>query len=1288
MNLYNLFKKVGFLVLLLTFVSSTANAQFFVNNQTGNDANSGLVGSPKKTVASALIAAPTGSTISVAATGINYTEANITVAGASTYTFVSTGGTPVFVNAALIVGTGTAAGGKGTLTFTGPFNFAGLTLQNGTVTNGNQITIATGKTVTRTDLGSITAGQLAFAGTALFVYDDVSAGAKTITTGLEFPVATNVATNLTTLSTGGVLTLKLDQNRTINGILTTVAGNLTNLGGFTLNIAGASVAHALGGNVTNGTLAFAMTGATTVGGAVALPNVTASKTTAGITVLTLTAAPSVLSLTATGNASITATAVATVNVAANTTDVITNSGTGIITMTSAATVNGNVLLNATGLKNANGNCQINFGLAAPITINGNVTNSAGILFGAAGARANMGLITFPVQAITINGNVTINGTLSGAVNAADNYASNGDIRFTSTTQLITITGTVSNSATSTATGTPVGSTGSTNFRLRFGSTSGNVIATGGFSNSSSIAAAGATSANNGQIIFLARTTGTIGTAAKRTGAVTNTSTSAVASNGTINFGTAATVLGTFFGTTISSSGAAGGDILFGNHALNVTGNISNSRTAAGADILVPVGAATVTHTLAGAIINSGAATISIDLTGSDIVNLTGALQNSGAGTTIFPVAGAGLINLGSVNVSAGTVTVPATHSVNIVIAGMFTVSGGTVNFLGAAAGDQVTCVGFNWTNGTLNFGARGVVSTTGATNTLGGATTSPAFGSAVTALTLLQPVPNVNQILSVGTADPVYPGPFTVSNAAVLPAPYVTINSINTAINANLYVTNTVTFSTGGAVVNTVRLDNAWLNVGKRGVGGGTGIFENTTGYSTINGGRVMMSGNGAVQTVNVIAPVAGATFGNFGIDNDDVNGAAAADVDFKKVCTFVGNFYLAKGQINPNLTVVGGVTFKSPAPSYPVTVFRTEGFFLTNRPTLTAGSRINVTYFGTDKATALEIPLGAATLQNLNVSTTNGAKAGFGVVTMGGAATVNGTLTIDANQSLYTGANILTLAGASAVVNGNLVDNGAAAPRVQLARATGTAFTGSGSVPSLQVNAGSAGNTFSGAGLVSQGFGTDGVWGGAGGAADNFTTDGNIVYAGGAASSLAVTFSGAGPHVALITNAAGGTLTLNSNAVASGAVTVSTGTIALGANTLTLNNAAFGITGAAGAVTGTGTLKFANAAAVITVGVAAATIAANVSFTGAAATFNTNNLRFNGNVTLGTATPTVNTFTIPNGLTLTAGGSKCNSFWSFCICKSCNRYFSFSKYSSKYIINLDSSCCRNTNSRKFECWW
>ncbi|MDP3581267.1 MAG: hypothetical protein Q8S39_04985, partial [Ignavibacteria bacterium] len=548
----------------------------------------------------------------------------------------------------------------------------------------------------------------------------------------------------------------------------------------------------------------------------------------------------------------------------------------------------------------------------------------------------------------------------------------------------------------------------------------------------------------------------------------------------------------------------------------------------------------------------------------------------------------------------------------------------------------------SWTAGTIDFSGRTAVNVGSVSTTIGGALTNPTFTSLTTTLTFIEPIPNVLQSVYIGGANPVYGGPLSVTNGANIPAPIVRFLPTTGSL-ANLYVLNNVTFN-AGVVINSVSLDGVRLNVGKNGIGGGNGNFQNTTGYTTANGGYVMMSGTTAAQTVNAIAPTAGATFGNFGVDNET---AGTPDVTFPAgTSVFTSDFYLAEGDVN-----LAGTQFNGTAPNWP-TVFRTEGAFVTTAPILAAGTKISVTYYGSDKATALEIPAAVADLWNLTVSTTNGAVAGKGVVTMGGAATVNGTLTVDANQHLYTNGNLLTIAGATAILNGHLVDNGGI--EVALANPTGTAFTGTGSVPSIQINNGSLGNSLVLPGLVSDAFGGDNTLNTGD---DAFTTyDGNITYQAGAdaGSALTVTFSGAGPHFAGLTFADGDvdqTFTLGSAAIMSGNLAQAGGNINLGGFTLTHNGTAPGMT-VGGTITN-GLLKFVTAATNFTVtGPGTAVIGANFEYADAtdnnvAQTFtfltgSTGNLQINGTLTLSATTGGGDgaQFDIGAGRTLTAGNN------------------------------------------------
>lgn len=1256
--------------MLLFFVGVASAQTFYVNNQTGNDANPGTAAQPKLTVGSAIIAAPPGSTISVAYTGINYTEGNITINKALTFT--STGGTPVFVNADLIVTVNTA--------FTGPFQFKDLTLTTGVVTGASNLTFS--GNVTRT-AGSVDSQINFTAGAHNFTYN----GGAAITSGFELPASSNTTNfgNLTTVVAGTALTL--NESKTMNGILTTV-GTLAIGASNTLTIVGASVAHTIGGNVTGGTLAFTLTGNATVTGNFNLPNITATKSTAGGATLTLLTNTTIGNISASGNATVLADNAATLGALTNsgtgqisgdnatTVGAVNNSGSGnieLFQLSAAATTVASVTNTGSGYVLLNNPAAINLTVtgniaqsgtgyisvapiagAGTVNVGGTVTNNPALTLTNAtvNAASNRGVIIFGDKPTTITGLVTNSATFSG--NATRNnggaetvWSNAGEIRFTNTTTLLTLTGgvNVSSSASITAVDgglAPAASTFTNNGGVIFSNTTGNIVAAGGFTNSSNFPnVTNVTITGNGSIVAAARTTGTIGTLGTRTGAVVNTSSSANGSlNGDIDFSFGT---GAFYGTSVTQGpGAAGGDIKFGDHTIDITGNIVSSRTAAGADITTVAATALHANTVGGYILNSGSSNIDINLASNSTLTVTGRLENTGTGSITFTGASAGLITLGGIVISNGTITVPATHTANINLSGAWTVSGGTLNLQGAGASNinvsQTVSSPISWTNGTINFTGVATVNIGSVNVTIGGATTNPTFTSATTTLNFVDPIPNVVQNIYVGAANPVYPGPFTISNAANIPAPVVRFLPSSGSV-ANLYVLNNVLFN-AGVVINSILLDGVRLNVGKNGIGGGNGNFQNTTGYTTANGGYVMMSGLNAAQTVNAGVITPGATFGNFGVDNSA--GLVGAEVTFgaaAPLSVFTGDFYLAEGDVDLTNTQFNGT-----APNWP-TVYRTEGTF-TTAPTLAAGTKISVTYYGSDKVTALEIPAGANDLWNLTVSTTNGAVPGKGVVTLSAPATVNGTLTIDANQHLYTNGNLLTIAGTTAILNGHLVDNGGI--EVALASPTGTAFSGSGSMPSIQINNGSLNNSLTLPGLVSDAFGADNTLGT--GDDDFATYDGNIQFQAGAdaGSALSVTFSGAGPHfnnLTMLGTDQDQTFTLLSNAVISGNITHAAGTIALGDFTLTHQGTTPGMTGGATITSNaSGKLLFDNVGpSTFTITAPAATIAANVEVKSDAAFLVTGaDLTFGGNVTLTdkTAGAPGASLAIDGGRTVTAAGA------------------------------------------------
>lgn len=356
MNYKNLFK-LSTLVVFFTLVFSSmtfGQVTYYVDVINGLDGYNGLSATaqgggvgPKQTINNAIAAASNGDVIVVAYANGNLYNENVVLVDKK-LTFNSTGGTPSVVS---FVVNNTLAAPNNTTTFGGPFKFNnGLGLTAGKVVGANNLTV--GATVVRT-AGEVDA-QLNYSGVVNFTYN----GGAAVTSGFELPAAGN-ATNFGNLTTTGAGTvLKLNESKQMNGILSTSDG--LNLNTFTLTVAGANT-HTVTANVTNGTLAFTLTGAAIVNGNFDLPNVSA--TAAAANTLTLNTNQNLGNVTAGGVATISApTAVTVKNV--------TNNGSGAVTFP--------VVITAGDLSNnAGGNIVVSGAGATAITTVGSVTNMAG-----------------------------------------------------------------------------------------------------------------------------------------------------------------------------------------------------------------------------------------------------------------------------------------------------------------------------------------------------------------------------------------------------------------------------------------------------------------------------------------------------------------------------------------------------------------------------------------------------------------------------------------------------------------------------------------------------------------------------------------------------------------------------------------------------------------------------------------------------------------------------------------------------------------------------------------------
>ncbi|MEE4310873.1 MAG: hypothetical protein V2J62_03290, partial [candidate division KSB1 bacterium] len=252
------------LFVMAVFVGDSFSQQtYYVNAKNGLDGWDGsspvYVGpgvGPKKTMNNAILNASAGDIISADYAEGNLYNENVVITKA--LTIVSTNGTPQVVSWDV----------QAPITVSGPFRLnTGLTLTAGAVTGASNLTV--GGQVTRT-AGSVDS-QLNYTGVVNFVYNGGAAVAP-MTTGLELPPSSNTA-NFGNLTTTAGTDLVLNEDKVMNGILNTAAK--INLNTFTLYVVNSTIAttHAVGGDITNGTMEFTLNSNSTVNGLFKLPHV-------------------------------------------------------------------------------------------------------------------------------------------------------------------------------------------------------------------------------------------------------------------------------------------------------------------------------------------------------------------------------------------------------------------------------------------------------------------------------------------------------------------------------------------------------------------------------------------------------------------------------------------------------------------------------------------------------------------------------------------------------------------------------------------------------------------------------------------------------------------------------------------------------------------------------------------------------------------------------------------------------------------------------------------------------
>lgn len=1173
MNLKNLFKLSTIVFLFSLVISSFSYGQgtiYYVDVVNGLDGYNGLsqtvtgtpgVG-PKQTIMNAIAAASAGDVISVAYANGNLYNEIVTVT--KKLYFRSTGGTPNVYS--LVVNNATAAGttqADSEIFDSGTFNLTQyLTLTIGKIRGASNITVAT--LVTRT-AGTVDS-QLNYDGVVNFTYD----GGAAITTGLELPAAGDATHFGNLITTGGGTALTFNSNKTINGTIN--AAGTIDLGTYNITVKGNTT---FAGNVTNGTLTFQLAGNRTQTGAVTLPTIIINSDATARTIAF--AATTIDDITINNKAVPTFTAATTVGN-------VTNNSTGLATLTAATnsgslinTYYGGIVLGAVAglavdgdvLNSGEGSVDLTASTAA-VTVSGVVTNNPTIDVENGGVGYvlgdNVGCIIFPNQANVIDGLVTNAPIFTGTTTAATAHANIGEIRFLNTGTLITLTGGVKVNATISAlvagTTNTLGLTNCGN--VVFSNTTGGISIVGGITNTTVLpATSGVTFTQVGSFVAILRTSGKLGTSTSdRIGPIAISSSTGTAGNSG-NIITAATTNAGFFGTSITLTGGKGGIITLANETVNISGNVVSNKTVTGTYLAFGTAAtATVTVTIGGNLENDGSSDIVfMAFNGAVAENfaVTGKLISTGGGAIkinpLSALTGTGTITLGSTDIQDGTVSFVGAGA-----AVMDVVINGTASFTGGVF-DMSTSSAFTFAvlattpvDMVTNAATDRVLQLGGLTNIFGSPTASTDFSTNANVVLLVQPSSIVAaQTVTGNAAQTVWPGWLVVKNPTGL-QPAVTFNG------GNLRILKSVAFD-----LSQVKIDGMTLFIGGQlAPNNGAGDFYNHPGYITANYGFISMNGDAA-------AAIGGAgSFGNFEVDMVTQTATVAAATG-----AFTGTFNLTAGSVAGGATVI----FNNTNP-YPTIVVNAGTFAVA--PTFT--SMVNVYYIGIDKTTGNELPAATTKLNDLTVATTNSAPGGVsgkGTVDVNVPTTVNGTLTILPNQAFLLNGVDLTMKGATAVIDGVLA-NKVAGDLLILARTGGTAITGSGWLPDVNIAVGSLNNSITGIkGHITTYLGANDVWG-----TDDFNTattqaTGDVTFLAGAGQLTVNYGTGAGTTAAgktnfntLTTAHASNLFTLAGNAKATSNLVHPKGQINVADYTLTFLGTAHTMTEGA-TIIGAGTLNF-----------------------------------------------------------------------------------------------------------------
>lgn len=1008
MNLQKLLTKLGAVIVLLTFVASSAFAQTYVSNTNGNDiTGTGTALSPYKTIAVGITNTSEGGTVVIDAD--TYNEANVSITKSITLVSQAFNAltTVTITNGVTVNGSGKTVNigrtADGSLGFNLGSTATALTLTAGTlnITQAN-VTIASGGRITRSG-GTINEGPTT---TNVNVY---YSGATAITAGPELP--TSLGTGSLNISMGAAATLvTVGGNLALSsGQIVVVQGSAT-FGG-TVSVTSDAPNAATVDNQGAGTVTFdlAVTGAeVTAGGAT--PG-TIIQNGAGTVTLTGGVSGTGFTFGLTNGAG-------TINVGPGTYAgaIANNTNLGTLNLLSSVTFSNNAV--------SNGNA------GAVIKLNGFQLT----LSGAAATLTNTGNLISSTASTVGSGNLNISGVVTT----------------TGTGQLPNLTIAPSGKLT-------LGAATSVYGDVTLNSAVAGAITDGGFV----LSVYGSTFNRTDNTPLNYTATGTL-TFASATAQAFNPGGSLVLNHLTINKGSGAVLT---LGASVEVAGnltITAGSLNVGNYNLNLTGastfdNSGNAYSTTGVGYVVFGGASGIV---------TGTGTF-----GNILVNLSNA-ANTVATTSSIAFSGILYINQGQFHVANGhTVTFNNTLLANPTIkinttaantAGLTNVTAGGTGTLAFSTNVNLEYFGTGAYNvNTLTLGAN----TAGLEWTVQPLKLNNVTISSSNTVTGAAAASTIAGTLSVAAGATLAQGAFvyTLSGDAKTHSILGTVSGGSLTVTGSGSAVNGTTSTTAG---NTATVNNLLFEPAANGA-----TFTSTN-LKVVSGDITLLGTStktGATSTVS-LNPTTATLTGNLAVGNGTVGPSASVTIAGTTTSVFGGNLALTNGSLTltrgGNSTVIGGtVTLTAGSlllgSNVAVTGQTTQaagnldagGFKFTQNGSAAdpdynrtgAGTFTNGTLSLVSTAAAITVTPGATfTVPNLeSVGTANG-------VTIGADMGVTNSLLID-NAGTFAQTGVLTVSGNTATVTG---DAGAFTGAMTLSGADASLTIGQNyAIPTLVIN-------------------------------------------------------------------------------------------------------------------------------------------------------------------------------------------------------------------------------------------